>query len=134
MIRHLVPTTLVLAAATVAATAAPALAATAAPALAAGATRLTLSIVADAGWARAVTLRCSPSSGGHPTAAKACTALKAAGGNPDKLKERHVTCTLQLEPVTAAVDGTWKGRSVTWSRTFGNSCELSRATARVFRF
>jgi hypothetical protein len=97
-------------------------------------TKLTLGVTAEAGWARAVLLLCSPPGGGHPKPAKACAALKAARGKPAKLTPTAVMCTLQYAPVTASVTGTWKGRKVTWSRTFGNECELVRATGVVFRF
>jgi hypothetical protein len=126
MIRKHVPTALVAAAfLTVVA---------AAPAQAAAKTKLTLGITAEAGYARAVLLRCSPPGGGHPKAAQACAALKAAGGRPAALEPAEVVCTLQYTPVTATVAGAWKGRKVTWSRTFGNECELTRATGVVFRF
>jgi hypothetical protein len=128
MIRKLVPTALAL---TVAAVLTPAAPAAAAPA---PKTKLTLGIVAEAGWATAVLLHCSPPGGGHPSPAKACAALKAAGGNPAKLRSAPVMCTLQYAPVTASITGTWKGTKVRWTRTFGNVCELTRATGVVFRF
>jgi hypothetical protein len=104
------------------------------PALAATTTKLTLSVTAEAGHASAVILRCQPAGGGHPSAAKACAALTAAGGKFASLKPTAVMCTLQFAPVTAAATGTWKGKKVTWSRSFGNACELTRATGVVFRF
>jgi hypothetical protein len=128
--RSLVPTALALTAAAFAATVVAA-----GPAAAASAgTTLTLGITAEAGYARAVILRCSPAGGGHPSAAKACAALKPVAGKPGKLTPAEVVCTLQFAPVTATATGSWKGKKVSWSRTFGNGCELGRATGVVFRF
>jgi hypothetical protein len=125
MIRTLVSTVLAVGALTV----------PAAPAAAASTTtKLTLAVTAQAGWATAVLLRCDPAGGGHPSAAKACAALKKAGGKINKLTPAEVMCTLQFAPVTATATGTWKGKKVSWSRTFGNTCELTRATGVVFRF
>jgi hypothetical protein len=129
MIRKLVPTALALAVAAVITPSAPVAAAPAAPK-----TKLTLGVIADAGWATAVLLRCSPPGGGHPSPAKACAALKAAGGDPAKLRSAAVMCTLQYAPVTASITGTWKGKKVRWTRTFGNTCELARATGVIFQF
>jgi hypothetical protein len=125
MIRTLVSTVLAVGALTV----------PAAPATAAStSTELTLGVTAQAGWANAVLLRCGPAGGGHPSAAKACAALKKVGGKISKLPPAEVMCTLQFAPVTATATGTWKGKKVNWSRTFGNTCELTRATGVVFRF
>jgi hypothetical protein len=107
---------------------------TAVPAVAAPRTHLVVSVVADAGWARAVTLDCSPAGGGHPKAAKACAALKDAGGKPNRLERHHDACTQEFAPVDAAIDGKWKGRTVRWTRHFANTCQLIRATGVVFRF
>jgi hypothetical protein len=133
MIRKLVPTALAIALAAAIVPAAPA----AAIGLAAPdkpKTKLTIGVIAEVGWATAVLLRCSPPGGGHPQPAEACAALKSAGGNPARLKPAGVACTLQYAPVTASITGVWKGKKVRWSRTFGNTCELTRATGVVFRF
>jgi hypothetical protein len=135
--RSFVPTARALSAAAFVATAVAAgpAAAAARPAAASrtGST-LTLGVTAEAGYARAVILRCSPAGGGHPSAAKACAALKPVAGKPGRLTPAEVVCTLQFAPVTATATGTWKGKKVSWSRTFGNGCELVRATGVVFRF
>jgi len=97
-------------------------------------TALDVSYEADAGYAVAVTLRCGPAGGGHPKAAKACAALTRAGGRPARLKPARILCTLEYSPVTARIEGTWKGRKVRWAKTYGNRCDLARATGVVFDF
>jgi Subtilisin inhibitor-like len=37
-------------------------------------------------------------------------------------------------PIRADLTGTWKGRRVRWSRTYGNRCEMTRATGVLFQF
>ena len=95
---------------------------------------LVISYMAEAGYAAAVTLTCNPVGGAHPKAAKACAALKKTGGKPAKLKPAKTMCTLEYAPITAEIDGTWKGRKLSWSKTFPNSCALTRATGVVFAF
>lgn len=131
MIRMLLAaTTLVLLATT-----GPAGAATTGPgAKARAGTDLTVSYMADAGYASAVVLGCNPVSGVHPAGAAACATLAKAGGNPGKIKPAAVMCTLEYAPITAQVKGTWKGAKVNWSKRYGNRCELARATGAVFSF
>ena len=95
---------------------------------------LVVSYLAEAGYAAAVTLTCDPLGGAHPKAAKACAALKKTGGRPAKLKPAKTMCTLEYAPITAEIEGTWKGRTVSWSKTFPNTCQLTRATGVVFAF
>jgi hypothetical protein len=97
-------------------------------------TELTLSYLADAGYATAVTLRCQPVGGAHPKAAKACNALKKVGGQPDRLTPARTMCMMIYAPVTAKIAGTWQSAPVQWSRKYGNTCELSRATGVIFAF
>lgn len=96
--------------------------------------RLTLSYMAEAGFADAVTLECAPVGGRHPAGAKACATLAAAGGDPDRIPPAHTMCMLIYAPVVAEVSGTWHGRSVAWRHRYGNTCEMRRATGVVFDF
>ena len=105
------------------------LAGPAAPAAAATDTNLTLT-----NQARAVKLTCAPAGGGHPRAGQACATLRGIGGNPAKLKGGDSLCMLLYQPVTARLKGTWRGKTVKWQQTFGNSCEMSRATGVLFDF
>ena len=95
---------------------------------------LVLSSMADAGYAAAVTLTCNPAGGAHPKPAKACATLTKAGGRPGKIKPSPTICTLEYAPITAEVEGTWKDRTVRWSKTFPNRCDLTRATGVLFAF
>jgi len=97
-------------------------------------TELTLSYTADAGYAAAVKLSCDPAGGAHPKPAEACGELKQAGGRPDRIQPARTMCMLIYAPVTAQITGRWKGKKVNWSKTYGNSCEMSRATGVLFRF
>jgi hypothetical protein len=113
------------------------LAGVASPAAAAHKNRseLTLSYLADAGYAAAVVLRCEPSGGAHPKKGKACKALAKVGGDPAKLvPKKGVVCTLEHDPVTAEITGHWRSQKIYWSQTFGNPCEMRRATGVVLAF
>jgi Subtilisin inhibitor-like len=97
-------------------------------------TDLTLSHVAETGHATAVKLRCDPAGGAHPTPAQACAVLKQVGGRPDRLRPARIMCILIYAPITAEITGIWRGQKIHWSKTYGNTCELSRATGVLFRF
>ncbi|WP_433794205.1 SSI family serine proteinase inhibitor [Actinoplanes sp. CA-252034] len=99
------------------------------PATAAGPSKLTLAYET-----RSVKLTCAPAGGGHPKADQACATLSGIGGNPAKLKGGDSLCMLLYQPVTASVKGTWRGKAVKWRQTFGNSCEMTRATGVLFDF
>jgi hypothetical protein len=115
--------------------------AAASPAVAASASgpatgsRLTLTRVADAGGgAAAVKLTCDPDGGGHPKPSQACAQLSRVGANPARLKPADRYCFLLYKPVTAQLSGVWRGRAVKWAHTYGNSCEMNRATGILFAF
>ncbi|MEU1041903.1 protease inhibitor [Streptomyces sp. NPDC005551] len=85
---------------------------------------------------RAVTLSCAPTaSGTHPAAVRACSELRAAGGDFDALDARDgVMCTKQFDPVVVTVDGVWQGRRVSYERTFANECVKNSYGTNVFAF
>lgn len=100
-----------------------------------GGSRLILSRGADGGGGSvAVRLTCDPDGGEHPKASLACAELSRVGANPARLKPADRYCFLLYKPVTAQLRGTWRGRSVTWTHTYGNSCEMNRATGVLFDF
>jgi hypothetical protein len=131
--RKIVP---MLAAAVVLAAGSPAYAAAGGPDESARAarTRLTLAYAAAAGYAAAVVVTCDPPGGVHPKAKKVCKTLAKVNGDPARIKPAKVMCTLQYAPITARLTGTWRGRPVSWSRTFGNTCHMVRATGVLFTF
>jgi hypothetical protein len=97
-------------------------------------TELTLSYMAEAGYASAVRLWCEPARGVHPFRGKACRTLLTVHGQPSRIRPAHNACYLIYAPITAKVEGTWRGAPVRWSKKFGNSCEMIRATGVLFRF
>ncbi|MEU4236612.1 SSI family serine proteinase inhibitor [Actinoplanes sp. NPDC026619] len=99
-----------------------------------GETKLTLSYLADAGFARAVKLECDPAGGGHPQPDQACAELARVNGDAGRIEPGHSACFLIYAPVTAEITGTWHGATVTWSHKFGNICEMRRATGDLFTF
>ncbi|WP_430779850.1 SSI family serine proteinase inhibitor [Actinoplanes sp. G11-F43] len=111
------------------ATAIAVLGGTAGPAAAAADSKLTLTYAS-----KTVRLTCGPVGGGHPKAGEACATLRGIGGNPAKLKGGDSLCVLLYRPVTARLKGTWRGKVVNWQRTYGNSCEMGRATGVLFQF
>lgn len=112
----------------------PAAAAATGPAAAPRQTGLVLSYASESGYAAAVTLTCHPAGGAHPKAAKACATLAKVAGDPGRLKPARTMCTLEYAPITAELTGTWKGRTVQWSETFSNPCDLTRHTGVLFAF
>ncbi|WP_392674906.1 subtilase-type protease inhibitor [Streptomyces sp. LN785] len=87
---------------------------------------------------RAVTLSCAPRpSGTHPSPTAACADLLAVDGEFARLTTPpQRSCTRQWDPVVINATGVWQGRSVSWSTTFGNSCEMqaSLTEGSVFGF
>ena len=97
--------------------------------------RLVLTVSSDqAGWARAIKLSCDPPGGKHPDPAGACAALDRTGADPDKLVPAALMCMMVYLPVTAEIAGSWHGAAVKWSHTYGNECEMRRATGALFKF
>ncbi|MDT9690513.1 subtilase-type protease inhibitor [Streptomyces sp. P9(2023)] len=88
---------------------------------------------------RAVTLSCAPTpSGTHPAPETACEELNAVDGDFGQLaRMNHSTpCTHVWDPVTVTGEGVWKGKRVSWSATYGNTCAMNAGMARntVFGF
>ena len=75
-----------------------------------------------------------PPTGMHPDPVGACAALDAAGGEPGLLPDDGRACTTEYDPVGAFIVGTWEQRRVFWSASYGNPCEMARATAGVMDF
>ncbi len=97
-------------------------------------TALTLSYLADAGFAAAVKMTCEPTGGAHPEGEAVCVTLDRAGGDPAKINPTLNACVLVYAPVTAEVTGTWRGTPVAWKQRYGNTCEMRRATGALFQF
>jgi hypothetical protein len=96
---------------------------------------LVLEVFSDeAGWGRAVKLFCDPPGGGHPDPAGACAVLEKTRADPAKIRPAVMLCLLVYAPVTAEITGTWRGATVKWSHSYGNDCEMKRATGVLFKF
>lgn len=91
--------------------------------------------VSSAGLQKEVALQCEPTGGTHPQAAEACAALNFAGGDIDQLPPRpNRMCPHLVRPVTATATGVYRNQSLSYRRTFNNSCEMDRATHPMFDF
>jgi hypothetical protein len=106
----------------------------AAPRPAAARTDLVVSYLAAAGYATAVTLTCDPAGGAHPRAAEACAVLATVSGRPGRIEPAATMCTMEYAPITARVDGVWRGRTIKWSRTYPTACDMSRSTGALTAF
>lgn len=97
---------------------------------------LTLTVTAPKGDTQSVRLTCAPAGGSHPDATGACAELFTARGDFDILpgEPEQTMCTMEYLPVTAAAEGRWRGKPVSWEHEFGNACTLHNATGRVFLF
>jgi hypothetical protein len=95
---------------------------------------LTLTYMADAGFATVVKLRCYPPGGGHPRPGPACAELAAVGGDPDRITPGHGMCMMIYAPITAKITGKWRWTILTWQHKYGNSCEMHRALGVLFDF
>ena len=98
-------------------------------------TDLELAYLADAGYAVAVRLYCEPPGGAHPQPIAACATLARVDGMPGRIKPNPTTyCTMQYDPLTAEITGTWRGWRIDWKQRYGNKCEMIRATGVLFTF
>ncbi|MGW6360089.1 SSI family serine proteinase inhibitor [Streptomyces sp. NPDC055092] len=95
-----------------------------------------LTVAGDQGsWMRGELLRCEPEAWGHhPHASEACGALDRADGNLDALVADPEMCTQVYAPVTVSASGTYRGKPITWQKTFANACTMEASTGYVFRF
>ena len=98
------------------------------------AAELTLSYLAEAGYANAVKLTCRPSGGGHPDAGLACSTLERIDADPGRIEPAPTACIMLYAPVTAQITGRWRGMTLNWTRQYGNSCEMRRSTGVLFAF
>lgn len=89
----------------------------------------------DNTWVRGVLLDCATQRPGHhPHAAEACAAIDEAHADFDALPAQSGICTKQYAPVTVSATGVHRGRTVSWHKTYGNTCEMGYSTGAVFRF
>ena len=78
------------------------------------------------GNAQRWTLTCNPAGGTHPNAADACARL-AAIENPFAPPPKDEICTEQYGgPEEALVEGTYRGRAVSYGLSRTNGCQIAR--------
>ncbi|WP_461153281.1 SSI family serine proteinase inhibitor [Saccharopolyspora tripterygii] len=78
-------------------------------------------------------LKCHPAGGTHQHAAKACDELEKVNGDFTAMQANvSKVCTMQYQPVTAKIEGKWRGKEVSYSQTFSNSCTMQVKTGVVF--
>lgn len=85
---------------------------------------------------RTVLLGCYPTwSVWHAQAREACATLKLVAGDFEKLNVNPTgICYKLYKPVTVTAQGWWRGKKVSYEKTFTNSCELQKSTGPVFAF
>lgn len=78
-------------------------------------------------------LKCHPAGGTHQHAAKACEELEKVNGDFTAMQANvSKVCTMQYQPVTAKIEGKWRGKEVSYTQTFSNSCTMQVKTGVVF--
>ncbi|WP_063765686.1 SSI family serine proteinase inhibitor [Herbidospora cretacea] len=96
---------------------------------------LTLSRSVDGRGHTVATLFCDPDGGTHTTPKQACDLLRSIGGDLGKLVHNPgVICTKEYLPHRVTAFGTWEGKPVRYTRTFGNRCEMIAVTGALFNF
>lgn len=93
-------------------------------------TDLTVSVTVKPGAKpREWTLRCDPTGGDHPAAAKACAALSKAKSPFRPTPKKRMCTQIYGGPEKASISGTWHGMKVDASYSRKNGCEISRWNA-----
>ncbi|WP_324268586.1 SSI family serine proteinase inhibitor [Saccharopolyspora mangrovi] len=78
-------------------------------------------------------LKCHPAGGTHQHAAKACEELEKVNGDFTAMQANlSKACTMEYQPVTAKIEGKWRGKDVSYTQTFSNSCTMQVKTGVVF--
>jgi hypothetical protein len=94
-----------------------------------------LTVTPHGGAPTTVALSCDPLGGNHPHPAEACADLAKVDGQIGHIQPRTgEMCPTFIAPVHAQAVGRWGSTPVDYDRTWGNACELRRATGAVFAF
>lgn len=82
---------------------------------------------------RTTLLECHPAGGTHKFAQKACTDLELVQGDFRKMRVNLArACTLEHLPVTAKLEGKWRGGIVSYTKTYPNACAMHNETGVLF--
>ncbi|MER7013113.1 SSI family serine proteinase inhibitor [Saccharopolyspora sp. NPDC000359] len=108
--------------------------ATAAPAQSELPTVLHLSVSTEGSSAQRTTvLECHPAGGAHEFAQQACGDLELVQGDFRRMNARLArACTLEYLPVTAKLEGKWRGEVVSYTKSYPNACTLQNETGVLF--
>ncbi|MFB9908625.1 SSI family serine proteinase inhibitor [Allokutzneria oryzae] len=79
-------------------------------------------------------LACEPLGGTHSRTHQACDRLREVQGEIPAMNYRKGACTDDYNPVTTTAVGTYRGRQISYSKTWMNRCEMWRATGELFQF
>ncbi|WP_236004869.1 SSI family serine proteinase inhibitor [Nonomuraea antri] len=83
---------------------------------------------------KAVGIQCPGRIEQHPFGEAACGAIDAVDGDFDRLPVSPRPCSKKRDPVTATMNGLWRGRIIGWQKTFANACLLAAKTGPIFAF
>lgn len=82
---------------------------------------------------RATILECHPAGGTHKFAQKACGDLELVQGDFRQLRANLArACTLEYRPVTAKLEGKWRGDVVSYTKSYPNACAMQNETGVLF--
>ncbi|MEU8245082.1 SSI family serine proteinase inhibitor [Nonomuraea sp. NPDC048916] len=93
---------------------------------------LTITVTEENGWSRVYRLTCDPDGGNHPDPAAACDALRSVGGHLSRLRRPNPICTREYAPTKVSVKGSWRGRNLSFSGSYPNSCLARAAVGAVY--
>ncbi|RKT84611.1 Subtilisin inhibitor-like [Saccharopolyspora antimicrobica] len=82
---------------------------------------------------RTTLLECHPAGGTHKFAQKACTDLELVQGDFRQMRVNLArACTLEYLPVTAKLEGKWRGEVVSYTKSYPNACAMQNETGVLF--
>ncbi|MER7079227.1 Subtilisin inhibitor-like [Saccharopolyspora kobensis] len=82
---------------------------------------------------RTTLLECHPAGGAHKFAQKACTDLELVQGDFRQMRVNLArACTLEYLPVTAKLEGKWRGDVVSYTKSYPNTCAMQNETGVLF--
>ncbi|MGO1054567.1 SSI family serine proteinase inhibitor [Crossiella sp. CA198] len=80
-------------------------------------------------------LACNPALGTHPSPTRACRSLARANGDIARLAPKDgYACTLDYQPRSVSVKGTYRGKELDWQGRFPNTCTMLAETGDLFTF
>lgn len=90
-----------------------------------------LTVAPREGPASTWSLSCDPDGGTHGAASQACDQLESVDGEVGRIPALHGPCTLEHAPVRVTADGSWRGGTRHFARTYPNRCAAVRDTGGI---